>query len=169
MTGICNSRFDPQGFSKTVAVLPTHIILLLLFAAITELWENMHCIFLMKCLLIHFFFIMETVFKVLGHKNHLSCTDSYLNIHFCLQSEIPLLLFNSHRRARVTGNAVTNENYNNINTPLIHSVWPPHVELHQTYKRLVILRQAPNFWFSLWLKRKEESKKINSRFEIMFC
>lgn len=62
-------------------------------------------------LLIGFFKIMETIFKILGHLNqHLTCTDNYLNNHFCLQSEIPLLLFHRHRTATVTGNAVTSEN-----------------------------------------------------------
>lgn len=118
MTGIGNS--NPQGFSRTIAVLPTHIILLLLSTAITELWKNMHCTCLTKCLLIHFFKLWRLSFRCLVTiKNHLSRTHNFLNIHFCLQSEIPLLLFYRHNTATVTGNAVTSENYNNnINTPL---------------------------------------------------
>lgn len=164
MTGIGNSRFDPQGFSRAIAALPTHIILLVLSAIVTKLWKNMHCTCLTKFLLIHFFKLWKLFSRCLVIiKNHLPCTDNYLNIHFCLRNEISLLLFYRHRTATVTGNAVTSENYNNVNTPstvLIHSVWPPRVELHQNWKRLLTLRQAPNFWFSLWWNREKERKKI---------
>lgn len=64
--GISNSIFDPLGFSKAIAMLPTHITFSFLSAVIIEHLETCTALALQNACL-YIFLITESVFKMLGH------------------------------------------------------------------------------------------------------